>query len=242
MLLKHLECFSAHHAHSKRLTLSSKQETLSSQAPNMLCPCLFLLTQNKRFKHSSQLTQCKLVVHVTCSRHPVNCKGTHKEVKNFHTLRCGQPLRRRRMPIHWNLLHMALGSSLANCCKADTSAGSPSNRMVITVSCDPTIPSDRPQHTKSVHMLSLSGHRIAPSTPQPTSTKINTQTPLYQNLSTCTSLRGLRSGRSLLADSSLELVHSPCRMQDRGYVITRHALMKLRQVMIIRNLRSPTTK
>ena len=34
---------------------------------------------------SSQLTQCKLVVHVTCSRHPVNCKGTHKEVKNFHT-------------------------------------------------------------------------------------------------------------------------------------------------------------
>ena len=64
-------------------TLSSKQETLSSQAPNMLCPCLFLLTQNKRFKHSSQLTQCKLVVHVTCSRHPVNCKGTHKEVKNF---------------------------------------------------------------------------------------------------------------------------------------------------------------
>ena len=83
MLLKHLECFSAHHAHSKHLTLSSKQETLSSQAPNMLCPCLFLLKQNKRFKHSSQLTQCKLVVHVTCARHPVNCKGTHKEVKNF---------------------------------------------------------------------------------------------------------------------------------------------------------------
>ena len=85
MLLKHLECFSAHHAHSKHLTSSSKQETLSSQAPNMLCPCLFLLTQNKRFKHSSQLMQCKLVVHVTCARHPVNCKGTHKEVKNFHT-------------------------------------------------------------------------------------------------------------------------------------------------------------
>ena len=93
MLLKHLECFSAHHAHSKHLTSSSKQETLSSQAPNMLCPCLFLLTQNKRFKHSSQLTQCKLVVHVTCARHPVNCKGTHKEVKNFHTPSCLQQLR-----------------------------------------------------------------------------------------------------------------------------------------------------
>ena len=86
MLLKHLECFSAHHAHSKHLTSSSKQETLSSQAPNMLCPCLLLLTPNKRFKHSSQLMQCKLVVHVTCARHPVNCKGTHKEVKNFHSL------------------------------------------------------------------------------------------------------------------------------------------------------------
>ena len=85
MLLKHLECFSAHHAHSKHLTSSSKQETLSSQAPNMLCPCLLLLTPNKRFKHSSQLMQCKLVVHVTRARHPVNCKGTHKEVKNFHT-------------------------------------------------------------------------------------------------------------------------------------------------------------
>ena len=50
----------------------------------MLCPCLLLLTPNKRFKHSSQLMQCKLVVHVTRARHPVNCKGTHKEVKNFH--------------------------------------------------------------------------------------------------------------------------------------------------------------
>ena len=87
MLLKHLECFSAHHAHSKHLTSSSKQEALSSQAPNMLCPCLFLPKQNKRFKHSSQLTQSKLVVHVTCARHPVNCKGTHKKVKNFHTYR-----------------------------------------------------------------------------------------------------------------------------------------------------------
>ena len=83
MLLKHLECFSAHHAHSKHLSSSSKQETLSSQAPNMLCPCLFLSTPNKRFKHSSQITQCKLMVHVTCARHPVNCKGTYKEVKKL---------------------------------------------------------------------------------------------------------------------------------------------------------------
>ena len=64
--------------------MQTSQETLLSQASNMLCPCLLLLTPNKRFKHSSQLMQCKLMVHVTCARHPVNCKGTHKKVKNFH--------------------------------------------------------------------------------------------------------------------------------------------------------------
>ena len=59
------------------------RKTLSSQAPNMLCSCLFLLTPTNG-SSSSQLMQCKLVVHVTCARHPVNSKGTHKKVKNFH--------------------------------------------------------------------------------------------------------------------------------------------------------------
>ena len=83
MLLKHLECFSAHHAHSKHLTSSSKQETLSSQAPNMLCPCLLLLTPNKRFKHSSQLMQCKLVVHVMWQDILSTAKALTRKSKTF---------------------------------------------------------------------------------------------------------------------------------------------------------------
>ena len=76
--LKHLQRLSAHHAHFKQLKTSLKQ------AQAMPCKCLFFPKQATGFKRSFTLMQSKLKVHPTCARHHINCKGTHKEVKNFH--------------------------------------------------------------------------------------------------------------------------------------------------------------
>ena len=67
--------------------MEAYQAHLFEAQPHLAMPCqrLFLPTQNTRFKRSFTLMQSKLM-DPTCARHHVNCKGTHKEVKNFLTL------------------------------------------------------------------------------------------------------------------------------------------------------------